>query len=943
MGDPAVKPTFALDQAAARPSYANGCIRDLSGDRAAVLLPSTLPNADGPSADRSAPKHAWGFLDENGRVAIRPIFEAVRDFRHGLAAVRWQGKWGFIDKNGRMAVRPRFDALQDMAEVGLAVATLDGRHLLIDRQGNPVGSPFGEDVSAVHLSDGVPARATLRYKEEYRSDAGERRYGAMGIIPEREIGENGMHIASNAYSKRGVIDADWNWVVQPEYYHFDVWKPGGPAVGLGPAGSVMMTAQGKLIGADQRYTNMTAVGGGFLLARAQNSSDFSILNDDGAVVATLTPQDAETSGLYADTIVYETSGNTMALVPSRAAPIALGQGLRVSRDADAFLLFVDGSKANAGLLTPTGAWLQAGSDHEWLSRVQYIELKHGRLWVSDSQHALLTVVDKDGKTLLTPQTLQVVQNMRVFPLPATAPNAPLALLGAARDGYQRDEASGGAGVILSDGTHVTDASWVELTVLNDADEERSEDAKTMPFRYAARTSTGMVLLDDRGKPIDLAEQQHIGTFRHGYAPIYGDGVARMIDVDGNVYDLPESFNSQVVAPGIARFLKTSAYGEPWGLYDFVAGKELAAPQFRSIEDFRDGQAIASLGPDRLGIIDLQGNWIVPATHRSATRVNANLWLMSRGGDDEYLLPTAFYNSQGRALTPFEPGLHVIQSHRGSIEAGTSRRRWIISSDGSGALDMQDAIFSRAGNWMSVMRANRQGYLDSHGNWQIAPSALPGTPFQGSPARALRVDGGSTHVIDGSGKTLATLAGDEWRWPIGSSMLIRHTVANDRRVTDYADLNGATVLTVAGTATAFSDGRAVTDLLNDQQRAVDTTGKLIGPAFDGLGAYREGLAAASSRHYYGFVGHDGEFVIPVQYLAVSDFANQRAVVSTRVESRIIDPTGRARASVQTICGIRTLHGSAGQRLWPLRMSRRCGEQTIPPTAVERIRPASQSEP
>ncbi len=938
-----ITPSFALDHAAVRPAYANGCIRDISGDRAAVLLPSALPKADGQSADESLPKHAWGFLDENGRVAIRPIFEAVRDFRHGLAAVRWQGKWGFIDKDGRMAVRPRFDALQDIAEVGLAVATLDGRHLLIDRQGNPVGSPFDEDVYSVHLSDGVPARTTLKYKREYRSEAGERRYGAMGVIPERPLGENGLHIASNAKYMSGVIDADWNWVVQPVYDNLSVWRTEGPAIGRGPAGWVMVTTQGKLIGADQHYTNMTAVGGGFWSAGVRNSGDFAILNDDGAVVATLTRQDAETSGLYADTIVYEASGNTMALVPGRAAPIALGQGLRVSMDVDAFLLFVDGSKSNAGLLTPTGAWLRAGSDHDWVSRVKRIQLEHGRLWISDSQDALLNVLDKDGKTLLTPQTLQVVENRRVLPLPATATNAPLALLGPAPDARQRDEAGGGAGVILSDGTHVTDASWVELIVLNDADEERSEGAKAMPFRYAARTSTGMVLLDDRGKPIDLAEQQHIGIFRHGYAPIYGDGVARMIDVDGKVYDLPESFDAQVVAPGIARYLKTAADDEPWGLYDFVAGKELAAPQFRSIEDFRDGQAIASMEPDRLGIIDLQGNWVVPAAHRSAKRVNANLWLMSRGGDDKYQLPAAFFNSQGLALTPFEPGLHVTRSHNGSIEAGNARRRWIISSDGSGALDMQDATFSRVGNWMSIMRANRQGYLDSQGNWQIALSPLPGTPFQGSPARALRVDGGATQVIDGSGKTLATLASDEWRWPIGSSMLIRHTLANGRRVTDYADLKGTTVLTVEGAATEFSDGRAVTVLPNDGQRAIDTTGKLTGPAFDGLGAYREGLAAAISRNAYGFVGHDGEFVIPAQFLTVSDFANQRAVVSTEFDSRIIDPTGRALAQVRTVCGIRTLYGSAGQRLWPLRMSGRCGEKAIPVTAVERIRPASQLEP
>jgi len=85
--------------------FTNGCIRALSDGRAAVLLPSALENINRVPMDQSLRRHAWGFLDENGRLAIRPLFEDVRDFRHGLAAVQWKGKWGFIDTRGRMAVR----------------------------------------------------------------------------------------------------------------------------------------------------------------------------------------------------------------------------------------------------------------------------------------------------------------------------------------------------------------------------------------------------------------------------------------------------------------------------------------------------------------------------------------------------------------------------------------------------------------------------------------------------------------------------------------------------------------------------------------------------------------------------------------------------------------------------------------------------------------------
>ena len=934
LGNPKFTPAFFLDYAASRPGYANGCIRDIAGGRAAVLLPSALETTDGLPVDRSTAPHAWGFLDEKGRVAIRPIFEAVSDFRHGLAAVRWQGKWGFIDKNGRMAVRPRFDTLEDMTEVGLAVALLDGRLLLIDRQGNAVGSPFEEVVYSVHISDGVPARATIDYLPEHRSVTGERHYGGRGIIEERPLGKNGLYVASNRHGTYGVIDDDWNWIVQPVYRRLDVRHADGPAVGYGPEGWVMVTAQGKLIGADHRYTSMNLVGSAFWSATLRDGSGHAVLNGDGVEVATLTPQDAETSQLYTDTILYVAGGNTMALVPGQAAPIALGQDVRVSLVEDGFLLLVDSNESNAGLLTPTGAWLQAGSGADWVPQVHSVSMRHDRLWLFDAQNKLLTVVDKDGKTLFSPPAVKAAQTMRVKSFPAIAPDAPLAIVKSMPDSCQCEGSGNGVGLILGDGSLVMNPSWIELIVLRDEEDDNATHGGPFPLRYAASTATGMVLLDERGNPLDLQEQQHIGMFRHGYAPIYGNGVARMIDINGNAYDLPESFDAQVVGPGVARYLKTSAHGEPWGLYDFVAGKELAAPQFRSIADFRDGQAVASLGTDRLGVIDLQGKWVVPPTHRSARRVNANLWLISRVDDVPDERFAAFFNSDGRALTSFEPRLDVTRSRSGAIDAGNGRQGWIISSDGSSAIDMQDASFFHKGNWMTVIRGRRQGFLDGQGNWQIAPSPASVTPFQGSPARALRLDGKTTHVMDASGNTLATLAGDQWRWPPGSAWLLRHTWTDGWKTTNYADLNGKTVLSVEGHASGFSGGRAVTDLPDDGQRAVDLKGKVNGPAFRELGAQREGLAPAYADGGYGFVGHNGQFVIPAQYQVVSGFTNRRAVVSTANESRIIDPTGRALAYVQNQCGVRTLHGASGQRLWPVRMPQGCKPPSPSASRVEK---------
>ena len=106
------------------------------------------------------------------------------------------------------------------------------------------------------------------------------------------------------------------------------------------------------------------------------------------------------------------------------------------------------------------------------------------------------------------------------------------------------------------------------------------------------------------------------------------------------------------------------------------------------------------------------------------------------------------------------------------------------------------------------------------------------------------------------------------------------------------------------------------------RAVDAKGALSGPAFDALGALHDGLAAARTDLDFGYVNGQGKFVIPTAYSAVTPFAGKRAVVSTMDLSKIIDPAGNALARVEMVCGMRTLYGSAGQRLWPLSLPARC---------------------
>jgi len=907
--------------------YANGCIRTLADQRAAVLLPSALVNIERVPRDHSLRRHAWGFLDQNGRLAISPIFEAVGDFRHGLAAVKWKGKWGFIDTKGRMAVPPRYDAVQDYAEIGLTVAILDGRYLLIDRKGQPVGAPMDEGMQSLHVGAGVPALATVEYKPEYRSSTGERRYGDTGVGIIKSYG-NGLYIATNKEGRYGLVDRDWKWVLEPDYQDISVpGEDGSMAVAYADGDALLLDLDGKPVGADQGYRSLMPVTKAFWSAELDRGS-YVVLDSGGKPVVTLKSAEAQESQRYGDAIVYPSGGKQMALIPGRAEPLTLGADLFVAENQNGYVLFSNEERVPAGLLTPRGNWLHGDTAPAWLKDTGRMVLSQGKLWLFKQEGELLNVLDEEGRLLLKPETVEAAKSRSLKNLPLDIPGSALGLL--AQDHCQCAE--DGAGLLLADGGIASDPAWRNIIPLDGSDEDYGAQAdaeaaglKAEQLRYAAQTAAGLLLLDAMGKPMDLPAQQHIGPFRHGYAPAYADGVSRMLDRSGKTYDLPRDFfEAQIVAPGVVRFLKTAAEGSPWGLYDFVAGKEIAAPAFQDIGLFQDGQAVASLGQDRVGIIDLKGKWIVPPSHHSAERITAKIWKLRQAGpqQEEYERPAAVFNAEGRALTAFRPKLSVGVDSEGAIAAADDKQRWTITPDGSEAVDMEDADYVRMGDWTVLRRQPRQGYLDSQGQWRIARSSAVAGTFRGAPARALLTGEDGPRLIDDQGKTVTALPAGEWRWPQGSDMLLRHYYAGNREMTDYTGLDGKKRLSVEGRASAYSEGLAVTRVSNHGMRALDGKGAYASPVYDALGPLSEGLAPASMDNGYGYVDARGKLVIAADYRVVSPFSKGRAVVSTLEQSMIIDPSGKQVARVEMQCGVRTLYGSHNQRLWPLSLPSRC---------------------
>ncbi|RSK42388.1 WG repeat-containing protein [Hymenobacter perfusus] len=68
----------------------------------------------------------WGVLDATGQLVVQPVYDEVKPFSEGMAAVKQGAKWGFIGEDGQEKIRPTYAYIwQDFSEGFAAVSTVD--------------------------------------------------------------------------------------------------------------------------------------------------------------------------------------------------------------------------------------------------------------------------------------------------------------------------------------------------------------------------------------------------------------------------------------------------------------------------------------------------------------------------------------------------------------------------------------------------------------------------------------------------------------------------------------------------------------------------------------------------------------------------------------------------------------------------------------------------
>ena len=105
----------------------------------------------------------WGFVDYDGNIVIECIYDEVKPFCEGLAAVKVNGKWGYINDRGRVVIPIQYanaDSFSEgLAAVNMVQDRLFKRYGFINKEGKLVIGHEFTDVG--RFSEGL-ARVTLK-------------------------------------------------------------------------------------------------------------------------------------------------------------------------------------------------------------------------------------------------------------------------------------------------------------------------------------------------------------------------------------------------------------------------------------------------------------------------------------------------------------------------------------------------------------------------------------------------------------------------------------------------------------------------------------------------------------------------------------------------------------------------------------------------------------
>ena len=81
----------------------------------------------------------WGYINEEGKFLVKPVFKAALPYEGKVARVSWGGRWGAINDKGLYQINLFYDTLEAFSSDSLAICSRNDNYFLINANGKHIG------------------------------------------------------------------------------------------------------------------------------------------------------------------------------------------------------------------------------------------------------------------------------------------------------------------------------------------------------------------------------------------------------------------------------------------------------------------------------------------------------------------------------------------------------------------------------------------------------------------------------------------------------------------------------------------------------------------------------------------------------------------------------------------------------------------------------------
>lgn len=588
---------------------------------------------------------------------------------------------------------------------------------------------------------------------------------------------------------------------------------------------------------------------------------------------------------------------------------------------------------------------QAAANAEVADTLSADEAAYAALAVN-AEASLMQVYAANGKPLLD---ADIAMRLRSYDVSAFSPGKsaqrgsdgqtmPLALL--------RDfNGARPLAILTATGKIVSNPQWENINTYD----------VTMPLVVRA-TNDKVGAIDSQGEWAVPPEYDDLRTFKGPYTWARTRDMMRndalLIDAHGKPVRLPDEVSataSELEGELLVYRAADDNRQRRWGLWNIRLGAPALKPEFDRIEEF-DDDWVRVQDKGRWGVVNRQGQWVVPATQDSA-------YNMEYLGDGFMLVN----EPEGKGLAGRYGGspyrmVNLRTGKRSDIIYGKPDKlqgnRYIGElADGSAVLfdaqgratqisDGQPESKAQHGDWLIIRQREREGAINARGQLQVPALYGEFNPFFVQPEGLARVNLGSGYrVINQQGKTVLEKYGDGF--PLASMQ--RVLFEDDRASTSVlTDLQGREVARLSNRFPVgyqrASEGVVPYSENYGKQGFLNAAGKrIVGAHFSELGALKHGLARAQrldrTGKLYGYIDLSGRYAIPPAFTWAQDFQDERAMVSRDRLVEFIDTRGKTTTTFGVLCDQIVIFDAEENQSWP-REALTCPDATrIDPPALD----------